>query len=144
MVGFGANRSGGPMPTRFRVVHGWFGGTPALRLSGPMTFDPNLRVLQESVDRLVSRGPARPILDVGGVNTTDSSGIGVLLMVPRDFGDGPPIVLARSPERLRRVLDLIHVTGLFEFVDTETELVRRFGAWRDGEPDDIRRASTPS
>ena len=64
------------------------------------------------------QGTTPIIIDLGGVDFMDSSGLRSLLEARSAAGDaGPPFALARPSAAVRRVLELVDLTGEFEVVD---------------------------
>lgn len=60
------------MRTSFRTVN----GVTILKLRGKITIDHRSQELRESVRRLLSDGTRKILLDLGGVNYVDSTGVG--------------------------------------------------------------------
>lgn len=63
-------------------------------------------------------GEGRVILDLAGVAFMDSSGLRALLEARQKCRDaGRPFVIARPSDPVRRVLELVDLTGEFEVLD---------------------------
>lgn len=123
----------------FRLTLGWFGDTPVLQLAGALIFFQKLRLIHDTVTRLARDGHARLVIDMTEVDMTDSSGISALLDVRQVIGhDTGCVLLLRPSPRVQSALDLLHVTSLFEVVDSEAELVRSLGPRRTTRSSDTR------
>lgn len=64
---------------------------------------------------LASAGHALLILDLSEVGFADSSGIGALIGLRRRLRTDTRLKLAGTGPRLRRILDLMHVSAVFTF-----------------------------
>jgi len=70
-------------------------------------------VLSARVDELLESGPARVILDLGGVTFLDSSGLRMVLEArTRAAGRGVPLTVAPGPPPVQRIFELTHTTEL--------------------------------
>jgi len=121
------------MSDHFQLTRGWFGATPALRLTGPLVFGEALTRIHDVVAGIASQGYSRVVIDVAGVEHADSSGLSALLDITRVIGGrgAQGVVLLRPPARLVAALALIRVTSQFDVVATEAEVVSRFGEWHN-------------
>ena len=118
-----------------QLTLGWFGETPVVHVTGNLAYGEALQSLHDVVSRLAARGHNQIVMDLGKVEVTDSSGISALLDVNQVLGKhGAPTVLLHTSERLQTSLALMRVASIFELVDDESELVRRFGPRRVAQP----------
>ena len=73
--------------------------------------------LRTALLTLVADGPRQVVVDVGGTNFIDSTGLGVLVSGVRRLRDGGGDMVLRSPNALtRRLFEITGVTKLFEIV----------------------------
>jgi anti-sigma B factor antagonist len=86
------------------------GTTVVVRGEVDMATAPQLR---DTLLELVEGGASRVTLDCRGLDFLDSSGIGVLIAVKKQLGDGGSLTLEAPPAHVRKVLDL---TGVSEHV----------------------------
>ena len=120
------------MSDPFRLTRGWFGATPALRVAGSLMYGEALTRIHDVVASIANQGYSRVVIDVAGVENTDSSGLSALLDITKVIGDGADrgVVLLQPRARLLTALALIRVTSQFEVISSEADVVSRFGAWR--------------
>ena len=60
------------------------------------------------------RGAVRVVLDLAGVTALDAGGVGALLRLRQSAGRrGVPVTIRRAGPRVRRVLQLTHLDGVF-------------------------------
>jgi anti-sigma B factor antagonist len=69
--------------------------------------------LRDALLALVTAGATRITLDCRGLDFLDSSGIGVLIAVNKQLGDGGTLTLESPPAHVRKVLEL---TGVSEHI----------------------------
>jgi anti-anti-sigma factor len=75
---------------------------------------------------LRSGGHERLIVDLTGVESTDSTGVSALLEIRQIIGErAGSVILLGPPKRLRSTLAMTHVASLFEVADDEADLRRR-------------------
>jgi anti-anti-sigma factor len=98
-------------------------GLAVLRLRGKLVYGQDLQPLYETVARLRREGHERVIIDLGKVESTDSSGISALLEVRRIVGEQHgAVILLRPSDRLRAALAMIRVSSMFDMIADEAEL----------------------
>ena len=114
------------MPEPLSVTVGEIEGVAVLRLQGGFVYGQDFQALHAAVVRLRSEGHDRLIVDLIGVESTDSTGVSALLEIRHLIGEraGSVILLAPS-KRLRSTLAMTHVASLFEVADDEADLRRR-------------------
>lgn len=76
---------------------------------------------KDRVYPLAAAGHARLVLDLAEVGFADSSGIGALVGLHRRLGPGTRLELAGTGPRLRRILDLMHLSAVFTFRESPAE-----------------------
>jgi anti-anti-sigma factor len=85
-------------------------------------------VLRPQFKELLSTGGRFIALDLSDVSFCDSAGLNMLLGVWRQAdASGAVLVLARVPERLRRILQMTGVDQLLRVHDTVTDVEAVFG-----------------
>ena len=121
------------MSDHFQLTRGWFGATPALRVTGPLVYGETLTRIHDVVAGIAKQGYSRVVVDVAGVEHTDSSGLSALLDITRVIGGraAQAVVLLRPPARLVAALALIRVTSQFDIIASEAEVASRFGDWHE-------------
>jgi len=116
------------MPETLSVSVDMFDGVPVLRLRGALIYGQDLQPINRAVTRLRSEGHDRIIVDLSGVEGTDSTGVSALLEARRIIGERRgSVLLLRPPKRLRATLVMTHVASLFEVVEDEADLRGRLG-----------------
>jgi anti-anti-sigma factor len=103
-------------------------GVAVLRLRGGFVYGQDFDPVRSAARRLRSEGHERLIMDLSGVESTDSTGVSALLEIRHIIGErlGSVILLGPS-KRLRATLAMTHVASLFEVVEDEADLRRRLG-----------------
>jgi anti-sigma B factor antagonist len=105
-----------------------------LVLSGEMLLDDGDLAFRRQIDRLVNDRRVKILVDLDGVTTIDSSGIGMMVaqlkLVQKRGGD---IRLMRLNSRGQRLFGMLKLRTTFETFDDEAMAVRSFAA-RPGAP----------
>jgi anti-sigma B factor antagonist len=100
-----------------------------LVLSGEMLLDDGDLAFRRQIDRLVNEGRVKILVDLDGVNTIDSSGVGMMVaqlkLVQKCGGD---IRLMRLNSRGQRLFGMLKLRSTFETYDDEAMAVRSFSA----------------
>jgi anti-anti-sigma factor len=104
------------------------GSVTFLVLSGHLVADEDDRVFQDRVAGIIRAGQTRNIVvDLRGITYIDSGGVGslaaTLLHVRRRGGE---FKLLRPSARVCRVLQVTHLTSVFEIFDREDDAARSF------------------
>ena len=82
-----------------------------LDLTSAPVFERELRAAEAT-------NPARLVIDLGGLEFMDSTGLRALLLArERAGGDGHRLTLRRGPRQVQRVLELTKTVDAFEFED---------------------------
>jgi len=106
-----------------------------LALKGRIILEEEEHPLRTVVDMLVEQGRLKLVLDLREATYIDSAGVGVLVAkyvsVRRRGGT---IKLLHLGPRVRHVLEITKLTGVFEIFESEDEAVRSFSR-----PDNARR-----
>ncbi|MBM3266614.1 MAG: STAS domain-containing protein [Candidatus Sericytochromatia bacterium] len=83
--------------------------------------------LEETIGALLDEGAFHVVLDLADLTYISSAGLGVLTGTLGTFRDrGGDLKLARTPDKVFRVLDLLGFTRLLELFDTPEEAVAAF------------------
>jgi len=100
-----------------------------LVLIGEMLLDDGDLAFRRQIDRLVTDGRLKIIVDLDGVTTIDSSGVGMMVaqlkLVQKRGGD---IRLMRLNSRGQRLFGMLKLRTTFETFDDEAMAVRSFAA----------------
>lgn len=96
-------------------------------LSGPLMLGEGDRELRDRINLLVHQGQKKLLLNLGGVTTLDSCGVGVLVWkyvtVTRQGGE---LKLVNLSTRSANVLMITKLLTVFESFDTEAKAVASF------------------
>lgn len=110
-----------------RISEHAVGDVTVLRLEGRMILEEGDLPFRACVERLVTAGRIRLVVDFSGVTYMDSAGIGMLaakyLTVRRTGGD---LKLLRLTPRAYHLLSITKLTTVFEAYESEEEAVRSF------------------
>lgn len=102
-------------------------GVAILELNGRLVDGGADRELREAVEELVDSGRVRILLDLRGLTSIDSCGLGELVASGRRVREAGGALRALYPqERVLRVLDLTRVLPLFELFETEDAGIESF------------------
>ena len=92
-------------------------------LSGDLDYDV-AEEFQAGIDRILESEPRFAIVDMSGVRYLDSSGLGVLLSMSREYEDvGGRLVLIVN-ESVDTILTLVRLNGIFATARTMEDAVR--------------------
>jgi anti-anti-sigma factor len=102
-------------------------GVEVIKLEGKITIGAGDSQLREAITNTLNQGKNKILLDMGGVTTIDSSGIGELVgSYTTVTNRGGKLKLLHLPAKVN---DLLHVTQLitvFEVHENEQEAVKSF------------------
>jgi anti-anti-sigma factor len=102
-------------------------GVEIIKLEGKITIGAGDSQLRESITNTLNQGKSKILLDMSGVTTIDSSGIGELVgSYTTVTNRGGKLKLLHLPAKVN---DLLHVTQLitvFEVHENEQEAVKSF------------------
>ena len=86
--------------------------------------------LRETIHKVVDAGRSDVIVDLGGVDFIDSTGLGVLIGGLRRARErGGELVIASPSERVRRILEITDLRRIFRIFKTADEAI---SALREG------------
>lgn len=115
------------MSAPLRIAQRSSGGVVLLELDGRLVVDDGERVFNERVTGLVTSGSCSLLVDLKGVTFVDSGGIGALAaMYMHVMRRGGRLKLLRPSPCATRVLQITHLTSVFEIFDDEAAAVRSF------------------
>ena len=107
MVGRGGGKPSSMPAFSFDASHGE--GTAQLALRGDLDMAATFR-LEPELDRLLAAGVREIVLDLGGVDFVDSSGLGLLMAThDRSRESGTRIALVSARPEIRRVFQIAGV-----------------------------------
>jgi anti-anti-sigma factor len=111
------------MPDCLKLMVETLEGLAVLRLKGRLVYGQDFQPLYDTTARLRREGHQKVVVDLTGVESTDSSGISALLEIRRIIGEQPgAVILLRPSDRLRASLAMIRVTAMFEVIMDEDEI----------------------
>jgi anti-sigma B factor antagonist len=103
------------------------GDVVVLQLRGHLVVDGGDRALRERVRLLTALGKTSILVDLGDVSYIDSGGIGTLVQVFTEVVNlGGELKLLHPSWRSTRVLEITHLTSVFEIFEDEEEALRSF------------------
>ncbi len=83
-----------------------------LKLSGDLDYG-ECSSFRMQIDRILSASPAATVVDMSGLDYMDSSGLGLLLSLSREYtAQGGRLVLVTN-ETVDNILDLTRLNGIF-------------------------------
>ena len=102
-------------------------GVEIISLQGKITIGAGDTQLREVISNAVSSGKTNVLLDLSGVTTIDSSGIGELVgSYTTVTNRGGKLKLLHLPAKLNELLHVTQLITVFEVYDNEQEAVRSF------------------
>ena len=112
-----------PLEITQREVNGIY----QLALKGRLVLGDESNGLRTTMERLLSAGAARFVVNLEHVDYVDSAGLGSLIEAHRNAkAAGGRLVLCHMGPRLKRALELARLLPLFETSATETEAMASF------------------
>ena len=98
-----------------------------ITLQGKITIGAGDTQLREVITNAVNAGRTKILLDLGGVTTIDSSGIGELVSSYTTVTNrGGKLKLLHLPAKLNELLHITQLITVFEVYDNEDEAIRSF------------------
>lgn len=92
-------------------------GSVRCALNGELDLASEARA-REELEPLIDRGPEVVILDLGGLEFIDSTGLRVLLACKDKAADrGTPLLIASLSDAVRRLFDLTKIGDRFEYLE---------------------------
>lgn len=102
-------------------------GVIILRLIGKLTIGTGDVKLREEVRDALEDGEKKILLDLQGVKTMDSSGLGELISCKASANrSGATIKLVHVEDKVQEVLDMTRLIGVFENFNDEIDAVASF------------------
>jgi anti-anti-sigma factor len=98
-----------------------------LDLKGKITIGAAEEALRDAVHRVLGAGAQKVLLNLQGVTTIDSSGVGELVSSYTSATNrGAKIKLANLPPKINDILTITQLITVFDVYDTEDEAVASF------------------
>ncbi|HEX6202394.1 MAG TPA: STAS domain-containing protein [Thermoanaerobaculia bacterium] len=102
-------------------------GVTILEPKGKITIGVGDVALREAVHRELEAGHRNVLIDMGGVTTIDSSGIGELVSTYTSVSKrGGKLKLLNIPDKVSDILQITQLISVFESYGDEDEAVRSF------------------
>jgi anti-sigma B factor antagonist len=103
------------------------GDVTVLDLSGKITIGEGSVQLREAVRGLLERGKKQVLINLGGVDYVDSSGIGELVSCfTTTKNQGGQLKLLNLTKKIKDLLQITKLLTVFETFDDEAEAIRSF------------------
>ena len=97
-----------------------------VRVNGEITFSTS-GDLRKKLLELVDKGSKKIILNIGGVDYIDSSGMATMVEILQKIkSEGGYLVLCKVKDKVKDILEMVKLRDLFEIFDTEEEAVEGF------------------
>ena len=104
------------------------GDVRVVELSGKITIGSGDVKIRELIDESVAAGKKNLVLDLAGVSTIDSSGIGEMVACYTTVTKkGGHLKLLRLSPKINDILQVTQLITVFEVFDNEAEAVSSFG-----------------
>ena len=104
------------------------GDVRIVELSGKITIGSGDVKIRELIDESLAAGKKNNVLDLAGVSTIDSSGIGEMVACYTTVTKkGGHLKLLRLSPKINDILQVTQLITVFEVFDDEAEAVRSFG-----------------
>jgi len=104
------------------------GDVRIVELSGKITIGSGDVKIRELIDESLAAGKKSIVLDLAGVSTIDSSGIGEMVACYTTVTKkGGHLKLLRLSPKINDILQVTQLITVFEVFDDEAEAVRSFG-----------------
>jgi len=98
-----------------------------LDIKGKITIGANEEALRDSVHQVLGSGAQKVLLNLQGVTTIDSSGVGELVSSYTSATNrGAKIKLTNLPAKINDILTITQLITVFDVYDTEDEAVASF------------------
>ena len=95
-----------------------------LDLSGQIKLGEGASVLRETVKQLLSKGRKKILLNLGGINYIDSSGIGELIAAFTSVrNQGGDVVLLHLTKKVQDLLQITKLYTVFQVMEDETAAI---------------------
>jgi len=104
------------------------GDVTILDINGKITIGAGDLALRQAAQNALAAGATKIVLNLSGVTTIDSSGVGELVSsYTTATNRGAALKLANLPEKVSDVLTITQLITVFDVYDSEDEAVRSFG-----------------
>ena len=104
------------------------GAVTLLEVSGRLTLGLETEHLRSRVHELFEEGHQWMLLDIGGVQTVDSAGVGELVSVYASIARrGGALKFLHPSRKLRDMFHITHLDNLLEYYDDEQQALAAFG-----------------
>ena len=114
-------------PSQLVIAERQDGDVAILTLSGQMTLDDGDLVFGRHVSALATRGVVKIVVDLGGVEFIDSSGVGMMAAKLKHLRErGGDLRLTRLTARSQRLLGMLKLMLVFDTFDDEATAVHSF------------------
>lgn len=115
-------------PSKLTIVERRVEDVVVLGMSGALTLDDGDVTLRKHIHALLEEGCNRILLDLEGVVTVDSAGVGMLVAKLKTVHDqGGDMKLLHLSTRSSRVLNSMKVLSAFESFEDESLALQSFG-----------------
>jgi anti-sigma B factor antagonist len=116
-------------PSTLRIAERQAGDVTILVLSGAMLVDDGDRALRQRIHDLLDAGRVNIVLDLAGVTSIDSSGVGMMVAKLNTVRDhGGDIRLLHMTGRSLRLLATMRILAVFRTFDDEDAAIGSFQA----------------
>jgi anti-sigma B factor antagonist len=100
------------------------GPVSSVAVSGRLVLGPPVDALKKTLDNLIDHGETNLVLDLGGVQRLDSSGIGLLVKaLQTSKGRGGNVKLSSVPKVVAQTLGMCGLLPLFDVFGSEQEAI---------------------
>lgn len=102
-------------------------GTVIIELRGKLVGGPLSERMDRTLDNLLAQGKKNIIVDLGGINILNSSGMGILISGYSKVRDnGGVLKLANITNKIKGLLSITKLNQIFEIYNTTDEAVKSF------------------
>ncbi len=105
-----------------------FGQVSVIAVQGGLVLGPPVESLRLTLENLIRHGETRIVLNLGGIDRLDSSGIGLLVKVLQSCKSaGGDCKLTSLPKVVAQTLNMCRLLPLFDVHDQDDQAVASFG-----------------
>lgn len=117
------------MSVPLRIAEHATGGVIVLTLSGHLQCADGDSILRDKIAQLVRDGKTSVLIDLAGVSYIDSAGVGALVQAYTQLAScGGRLKLLHPSPHPARVLQITHLSSVFEIFDDEASALRSMSA----------------
>ena len=110
-----------------RITQRERGGVSILDLDGKLSIGGGDVAFRETLETLLASGETMILVNLRGLRSMDSSGLGELLAAKAAAAvSGATIKLLHVEDKVRQVISLTHLIGVFETFDDEIDAIASF------------------